>query len=100
MTPREASKDRAAHGLLPLCRSRQRAEDLASAADDPNVLVASLQDVQSRAVQADVLVNTTSVGMHPNVNDSPMPADSLAGYQLVFDAIYTPVQTQLLQVRH
>ena len=98
----------AQHGLLtPLqssalsCRSRQRAEQLASAADDLNVLVATLEDVQAGRVQADVLVNTTSVGMHPNVNDSPMPAESLGGYQLVFDAIYTPVQTQLLQVsRH
>lgn len=45
----------------------------------------------------EVLVNCTPVGMWPKVNESPMPADSLEGCRLVFDLIYRPLQTQLLQ---
>ena len=49
-------------------------------------------------VGGDVLANTTSVGMHPAEGESPVAADALTGYQLVFDAVYTPLQTQLLKV--
>ena len=46
-----------------------------------------------------MLVNTTSVGMHPHVQDTPVPdRAALRGFALVFDAIYTPMQTRLLQV--
>jgi len=44
----------------------------------------------------DVLINTTPIGMWPNVNESPMPEGSLNGCDLVFDMIYRPMQTKLL----
>lgn len=47
---------------------------------------------------ADVLVNTTSVGMHPAVGESPVAAGALPQFRVVFDAIYTPLETQLLKV--
>ena len=50
------------------------------------------------AVGGDVLANTTAVGMHPAEGESPVAAEALVGYQLVFDAVYTPLQTQLLKV--
>lgn len=43
-----------------------------------------------------VLINCTSIGMWPDVDESPMPKDSLAGYRLVFDVVYNPLQTRLL----
>ncbi len=43
-----------------------------------------------------VLVNCSSVGMWPDVSASPMPAEALGGYDLVFDLIYNPLETQLL----
>lgn len=48
------------------------------------------------AGQGDVLVNCTNVGMWPEVNASPMPADGLSRYKLAFDLIYRPLQTRLL----
>ena len=60
--------------------------------------VAALEDVQAGSVRGDVLANTTSIGMQPNVEDSPLPAAVLSGFSLAFDAIYTPMQTQLLKV--
>ncbi|XP_031271009.1 bifunctional 3-dehydroquinate dehydratase/shikimate dehydrogenase, chloroplastic-like [Pistacia vera] len=44
-----------------------------------------------------ILANTTSVGMKPRIEDSPLPKEALKHYSLVFDAIYTPKWTRLLQ---
>lgn len=46
---------------------------------------------------ADILVNTTSVGMHPGPDESPISADAAAGFTVVLDAVYSPVQTKLLR---
>jgi len=47
--------------------------------------------------EADILVNATSVGMHPNVNEHP-PIDTslLNSKAFVYDLIYNPVETKLL----
>ncbi|UCC31194.1 MAG: type I 3-dehydroquinate dehydratase [Phycisphaerales bacterium] len=45
----------------------------------------------------EVLVNCTNVGMWPDLDVSPMPADSLEGCRLVFDLIYNPLETRLLK---
>lgn len=45
----------------------------------------------------DTIVNTTSVGMYPNVNDSiPVRIDALTRQHLVVDLIYNPLETKLL----
>ena len=48
-------------------------------------------------VRADALINTTSVGMTPNVADTPLPADVLANMAAVMDIVYSPVKTRLLR---
>lgn len=45
----------------------------------------------------DIIVNTTSVGMVPNTNASPMPEEALRERMVVMDIVYTPLSTQLLQ---
>ncbi len=47
-------------------------------------------------VDADVIANTTSVGMWPNVDETPVPAELLHGGMVVFDAVYNPLETRLL----
>lgn len=47
--------------------------------------------------KGDVVVNCTSVGMWPAVAATPMPVGSLGGCRLVFDLVYNPRQTELLQ---
>ncbi|CAH8361575.1 unnamed protein product [Eruca vesicaria subsp. sativa] len=44
-----------------------------------------------------VLANTTSMGMQPNVDETPISKDALKHYALVFDAVYTPRITRLLR---
>ena len=52
---------------------------------------------QLPSAEADVLVNSTSVGMYPNVDESPVPASVLKRNRVVFDAVYNPVWTRLLR---
>ena len=54
----------------------------------PSTIQASLQN-------ADVLINTTSVGMHPAVGKSLVEPQWLKPYLTVMDAVYNPVETKL-----
>jgi shikimate dehydrogenase len=45
----------------------------------------------------DILVNATSVGMHPDVNRSPVPSDLLRSDLCVMDIIYNPLETKLVK---
>lgn len=47
-------------------------------------------------IKADCLINTTSAGMYPHQDKSPVNARALAGYQYVMDVIYNPLMTKLL----
>ncbi len=46
---------------------------------------------------ADILVNATSVGMSPNINETPVPAKLLKPGLVVFDIVYNPIKTRLLR---
>ena len=45
----------------------------------------------------DLLVNTTPTGTAPQVSDSPVPAEALRGGRTVYDLVYNPGRTRLLQ---
>jgi shikimate dehydrogenase len=47
--------------------------------------------------RAEVLVNATSVGMSPNIDETPVPARLLKPGLVVFDIVYNPVKTGLLR---
>lgn len=48
-------------------------------------------------VVCDTLINCTSVGMHPNLDESPVHHSFLKPGLMVFDTIYTPETTMLLR---
>ena len=48
-------------------------------------------------MDASVVVNCTSLGMHPHVETSPLPVDVLTDSMTVFDTVYNPVETLLLR---
>jgi len=48
-------------------------------------------------VSADVLINGTPVGMHPNVDETPYPKHHLRPAMVVFDAVYNPETTLLVK---
>ncbi len=45
----------------------------------------------------DLLINATPVGMYPNVNDMVVSKQALSKCAAVFDAVYNPLDTMLLQ---
>jgi len=46
---------------------------------------------------ADILINTTSVGMTPNIDESLVPVEYFKSGMTVFDIVYTPMETKLLR---
>ena len=44
----------------------------------------------------DLIINCTPIGMHPNDNASLIPAGLFRSGQVVFDVVYTPLETKLL----
>ncbi len=45
--------------------------------------------------QADILVNTTSLGMSPNISETPVTSSLLKPGLIVFDIVYNPIKTRL-----
>jgi shikimate dehydrogenase len=58
----------------------------------------ALTDLPRLAARADVIVNCTTLGMTPNVDTTPWPADVPFGSgQVVYDLVYNPPHTRLLR---
>jgi len=56
-------------------------------------------DFQKDLDQADLLVNASPVGMHPKINESPLPEKiKLNPKLLVYDLVYNPAETKLLKI--
>jgi 3-dehydroquinate dehydratase/shikimate dehydrogenase len=56
---------------------------------------APLEDLAN--LDAKLVINCTSVGMHPNIDETPIPQQNLKKNMVVFDTIYNPQQTLLLK---
>ena len=79
-------------------RTPDRAASLAEAVEgttDREVSAGGLDSLQGTVPDADVLVNATSVGMESH--ETPVDAALLHGGLAVLDAVYTPLETQLLR---
>lgn len=86
-----------------LNRTRSKAEELAATMQRffPNCHLGSgsvSDDIQRYASDADLIVNTTSLGMTPNVDTTPWD-ESVAFHsdQTAYDLVYNPAQTRFLQ---
>jgi len=73
-------------------RTVERAEKLAA---DFGCAFAGLDALPT--LDAKLVVNCTSIGMHPNVDRSPVPQAVLKSGMAVFDTVYNPAQTLLLK---
>ncbi|HEY9161913.1 MAG TPA: shikimate dehydrogenase [Desulfomonilia bacterium] len=47
--------------------------------------------------RADIIINCTSVGMHPNEDASLIPPEIFRKDQVVFDIVYNPLETKLIK---
>jgi 3-dehydroquinate dehydratase/shikimate dehydrogenase len=73
-------------------RTLERAKELAA---DFGCEAAGLDDLSR--LDAKLLVNCTSIGMHPNVDATPVPTEYLKPDMVVFDTVYNPAETLLLK---
>ena len=48
-------------------------------------------------MDAQVVINCTSIGMYPDVDATPVPAECLKSGMTVFDTVYNPAETLLLK---
>lgn len=53
--------------------------------------------VRESLSDANLLINCTPVGMHPNVEETPVPKDCLRKNMTVMDIVYNPLKTGLLK---
>lgn len=73
-------------------RTRERGKSLAAELECQHV------SWENRGAEhCDVLINCTSVGMHPKLNETPFEQHWLGDATLVFDTVYNPEQTLLLK---
>ncbi|WP_020589367.1 shikimate dehydrogenase [Desulfobacter curvatus] len=49
------------------------------------------------SIRADVVINTTSIGMTPKVDEISFPPEALIPEMVVMDVVYTPLRTRLLE---
>ncbi|MBM3475379.1 MAG: shikimate dehydrogenase [Armatimonadetes bacterium] len=84
-------------------RRPQKAEEIAAMVAEHTGRSVAVVDLSSNAAreavtQSDILVDSTSVGMHPNVDVPPViPPDWMHAGQLVCDLTYNPRETTLLR---
>ncbi|CAI0466630.1 unnamed protein product [Linum tenue] len=76
-------------------RTYDRAKELADTIGGEAISLADLENFHPETGM--ILANTTSIGMHPKVEETPVPKHALKHYALVFDAVYTPKITRLLK---
>ena len=90
--------------LTIVCRSRDKGQALADglnkafAGKATPVNVATFAEFAQISANFDIIINATSVGMSPNVDESPLTEDCLHEGQVVCDIVYTPPRTKLLQM--
>lgn len=73
-------------------RTGKRAEQLAT-----TFQCRAIEWGQRHGIDADILINCTPVGMHPNVDDTPYDKHHLRPSMVVFDTVYNPESTVLVK---
>lgn len=62
--------------------------------DEVNII--DYSDLQS--LEGDLLINTTPVGMYPNIGESPVGEEVIKRFEAIVDLIYNPRETELLRL--
>ncbi|MDQ0112711.1 shikimate dehydrogenase [Paenibacillus harenae] len=79
-------------------RSVARASELAEAfSNRADIAALPPEQLQEACSDADIVINTTMIGMFPNTDASPLDASWLKPGTVVSDIVYNPLKTKLLQ---
>lgn len=72
------------------------AKEICTVSRTPSGSTISYGDAVSAHADADIIVNTTPVGMFPNADGCPISLSSFPMISYLFDAIYNPLSTRLV----
>ena len=70
---------------------------IAGKTSETKSVVFSIAEAEKILSEYTLIINTTSIGMHPNINESPLSLKNMKPLALVSDIIYNPLQTKLLK---
>ncbi|MEA2032791.1 MAG: shikimate dehydrogenase, partial [Euryarchaeota archaeon] len=77
-------------------RTKERAAQLASNLRNANSIGLDAE-LKEHVKDSDILINATSVGMHPHEDATLVNADMMHPDLVVFDIVYNPMDTKLLR---
>ena len=83
--------------LLELDWAEELARRISRVSEKVRALELNEKNLEMMLEGADILINATSVGMSPDVDETPVPARLLKPALIVFDIVYNPIQTRLLK---
>ena len=79
-------------------KAQSLARDVSNSGLIGDVKSDSINEINAYLADADILVDTTPLGMHPHINDQPIAtAENMHDELAVFDAVYNPNETVLLK---
>ncbi|MGB9928742.1 MAG: shikimate dehydrogenase [Methanosarcina sp.] len=73
------------------------ARNISSATFPGKIKGTELSELKSLLIKTDVLINTTTLGMHPDTGNTIATAKDLHSKLTVFDIVYNPLETRLLR---
>ncbi len=78
-------------------RSKERGRALSKELGCDYLAMSSLARMKEGGVEADIMINATSLGMYPRDGETPLPKELLKKGMMVMDIVYEPLQTRLLR---
>ncbi len=78
-------------------RSRNHGEALSRELECHYLPMSSLARKKAGKLEADIIINATSLGMYPRDREIPIPKKLLKEGMMVMDIVYQPLQTKLLR---
>lgn len=92
-----ALKDMKAAKIIIANRTLEKAEQLASHFQNAKAINMDVAVLKESLNASHAVINTTTLGMYPNINNSPIfKAEDLANISFVYDIVYNPAKTTLL----
>lgn len=73
-----------------------RSKNVVSSYDDSRVEYITYEEIKH--VKGDIIVNTTPVGMYPNIDASPVSENIIDNFKVLIDIIYNPRKTKFLEI--
>ncbi|WP_299977478.1 shikimate dehydrogenase [Desulfobacula sp.] len=81
-------------GLVIINRNKERGESLALKYKADFIPMDEIDKMDD--INPDIIINTTSIGMHPNIDNLAFPSNYMNSQMVVMDIVYNPLRTKLL----